>query len=236
MELYFFSSLRSFLLDCLFPLNCIFCKQEGALCCSRCLATVGFMESRCPFCQCATEQFRTCEACKKKNALSGALSIFNYDDPKVKQIVSALKFRGHFSIIDSLKTTMIERLLGLPCDFSSSLIIPAPQRTESFKTRGYNQAALLGNMIAKELRAPFLNALGLTQQGSQHANNQTKRWDIISHIRMTRHLAKTMKNAIVVDDLLTTGATLEGCARALRNAGVPNIFGITLARQYKHSH
>lgn len=234
MGLSLFSSLSSFLVDCFFPLQCLFCKKEGALCCSECLSKIGYTESRCPFCNAATEDFRTCTACKRIKTLSGAITFFNYDDPKVKKIIAALKFRGWFSIIHSLQSTFIERLSSSEFSSSSTMCLPAPQRLESFLSRGYNQSSMLCSSISALLDIPHVDLLRINSAKAQHTKTKELRWQTTSHITIKHQLAESIKNAIVVDDLLTTGATLEGCARALRNAGVQHVFGIALARQYKH--
>lgn len=234
MGLSLFSNITHFLKDCFFPLQCLFCNKEGSLCCSDCLATIGWNDSRCPFCATATENYQTCFQCRKKHSLSGCLTFFDYDDPKVKQIISALKFQGWYAIADSLTNVFVARVVNLGIDSFSSVVIPAPQRIESFKSRGYNQAAILANTISREFGLRQKSLLTISKHAAQHSQKKLNRWDITSRIRLRRDLAETFENAIVVDDLLTTGATLEGCARALHNAGIPNVFGITLARQYRH--
>jgi len=112
------------------------------------------------------------------------------------------------------------------------MILAVPLGKKRLKQRGYNQAELIAHGLAQEMQIPILNKiLSRTRETrSQVGLDSTSRF---RNVQGAFHAnPKVVKGQIVflVDDLLTTGATLVACTRALMTAGVKKVYGLTVAR------
>lgn len=221
-----------FIFDCLFPTRCVVCKKNDRLVCSACRTTLAYAPFCCPFCGIPSALGATCERCRKKRVLDGVVSVFDYENPAMQKIIAALKFEDLFSVLEALETEYTERLLSIPTLDKRPEIFPIPQSKQSFIARGYNQSALFARQCAKNISAPYRNLLSVNGKKSQHFKTGVERWENVE-TRITMNLAIAPRHAIVVDDIITTGATLEASARALKSCGVKTVWGFTLARQSK---
>jgi ComF family protein len=115
----------------------------------------------------------------------------------------------------------------------ADLVVPVPLHPRRLAERGYNQAALLARSVADQLHAPFApRALERQRQTAQQARlgreerlaNMAEAFDV-----RDKRLVEA-KSVIVVDDVLTTGATLLACRQALIRAGAKQVMGVCLAR------
>lgn len=229
--------LTRFLDDMFFPSRCIVCKRDGALLCNECKMTFPFAPATCPFCDAITDG-RTCNKCTRTKKLRSVISLFDYEHTGVQNLIASIKYRGLFALVDTLAPNIEELILAHKdfCD-RSTVLIPAPLRKASFRERGFNQAEIIAKKISQVTRLSITKSLMFSaNSGPQHLLSQAARWEKIDNRVRIRYLAKDVKHAIVVDDLLTTGATLESCAQALSQAGVERIDGFTLARQKKIFH
>ncbi|MFA5030852.1 MAG: hypothetical protein WC495_04650 [Patescibacteria group bacterium] len=196
--------------------------------------TFPFASQTCPFCDAITDGL-TCKKCSQTKKLNGAISLFDYEHPGVQKLIAHIKYRGLFSLIATLTADTEDVLVSYENLFPlSAALVPAPLRKTSFIERGFNQAEVIAKMVSKITGMRISKNLAFSSRiRPQHLLSQNARWEKIDNRVTVRYLAKDIKHAIVVDDLLTTGATLESCAQALSQAGVKRITGFTLARQKK---
>ncbi len=121
----------------------------------------------------------------------------------------------------------------------AELVVPVPMAPERRRKRGYNQAALLAGAVARELRmACQEDALCCTRTpAAQHGLSAPERRANVADLFaiVPRHAPRLAgKRVIVVDDVLTTGATLSAAATALCDAGAAEVWGLVLARPQLH--
>jgi ComF family protein len=116
--------------------------------------------------------------------------------------------------------------------WSSDLLVPVPLGAASQSQRGYNQAALLGRPVALANGLKYTTKAlrkvreTLTQVGLKYY----ERFQNVADAFEAESKIVSGRNIVVVDDVTTSGATMEACAAALRVAGARNIYGLTLAR------
>lgn len=140
----------------------------------------------------------------------------------VQKLIHQLKYRGHREISEFLGAWMGARLaeenLGLKID----AVIPVPLHKKKLKSRGFNQVEDFGSEIARKLEVPYLDHVLLKTSftSTQTLKARLSRW---SNIEETFILANPEliinKHILMVDDIITTGATLEACSRVLKEAG-----------------
>jgi ComF family protein len=164
--------------------------------------------------------------------LSRLISLGSYDGT-LRDIVHALKYQGRRSIARHLATHMRERSTALLA--CADCVVPVPLHWRREYSRGFNQA----REIARHLGPPIVEALvrrrATTPQvelsADRRAANVRDAFGLRSPpvFRASRRLEGC--TAVLVDDVATTGATLESCARVLRGAGAAEVWGLTAARR-----
>ena len=117
------------------------------------------------------------------------------------------------------------------------IVVPVPLHRQRERERGYNQADLIAKPLARRLGLPY-RAVLLTRtkpRPDKHILTFEERWDSVRGAFATRPGSKVDNlRVLLVDDVMTTGATLDAAARALRDAGAKSVIGLTVARAARH--
>jgi predicted amidophosphoribosyltransferase len=142
-----------------------------------------------------------------------------------RSLVTALKFRRLLPVA----TLMADRIQWLaPADLLSGTIVPVPTAPLRTRARGFDPAAELAAALAEKTGLPMVPCLARSGIGRQLGK---RRADRIGHPPRIRTTGKPPRSVLLIDDVLTTGATLSSCARALRSAGSVRVAAITFARR-----
>jgi ComF family protein len=127
----------------------------------------------------------------------------------------------------------LARKEGLAAD----IVVPVPLHRQRERERGYNQADLIAKPLAHKLGLPYRAVLLVRTKPrpDKHILSLEERWDSVRGAFATRPGSKVDNlRVLLVDDVMTTGATLDACARALRGAGAKSVIGLTVARAARH--
>jgi competence protein ComFC len=119
----------------------------------------------------------------------------------------------------------------------ADVVVPVPLHRQRERERGYNQADLIAKPLARKLGLPYRAVLLVRTKPrpDKHILSLEERWDSVRGAFATRPGSKVDKvRVLLVDDVMTTGATLDACARALRGAGAKSVIGLTVARAARH--
>ena len=161
--------------------------------------------------------------------LSALRSWAIYDGP-VRSAIHSLKYRGETSLGEILARPLIEILSDL--DWQIDLVTPVPLGEGRRKERGYNQAALLARPLALARRLNYhpeaLERVRPTR--TQVGLSRLDRRRNVAGAFVANPKVAEGKRVLMVDDVLTSGATLEACAQALHAAGATQVYGLTLTR------
>ncbi|MBZ5697217.1 MAG: ComF family protein [Acidobacteriia bacterium] len=117
--------------------------------------------------------------------------------------------------------------------FAADALVPVPLHPSRLRERGYNQAELIARPLARSLGIPFRSYLLVRTRPRPDKLRLTRRerWETVRGAYATREGAQVDKlRVLLVDDVFTTGATLDACSRALRGAGAVRVVGLTVAR------
>ncbi|OLE51792.1 MAG: hypothetical protein AUG51_21265 [Acidobacteria bacterium 13_1_20CM_3_53_8] len=116
----------------------------------------------------------------------------------------------------------------------ATLIVPVPLHAERFRNRGFNQAAAIGKALASVSKLPFdehsLVRQTRTERHRAGMDAQSRRESVMNAFRVERPRLIANKRILLIDDVLTTGATVSACADALLSAGAQDVFVLTVAR------
>ncbi len=158
-------------------------------------------------------------------ALDESAAIFIYNRP-IKSLIRALKYQGVTAIAEILANLAFA---SFP-DWTASIITWVPLHKSKLNQRGFNQAELITKHLSKSICIPYLSLLTRAQPTSPQAG--LSRAERLEHYQAGTFLATpecANQNIILLDDVLTTGATLIACARALKAAGANSVYGLAIA-------
>ncbi|MUP42421.1 ComF family protein [Christiangramia aestuarii] len=136
----------------------------------------------------------------------------------VQHLIHDLKYRGHREIGAYLGKWLGEELAAVPDYSEIDLVIPVPLHKSRLKERGYNQVEDFGKEIAKQLNAEYVDNLLLkvSSTQTQSLKDRLSRWGKLEDTLVIQNSEQAVgKHILVVDDLVTTGSTLEACAHKL---------------------
>jgi ComF family protein len=167
-----------------------------------------------------------------KHAYDAVHAVYDYC-PEIQQLVHSLKYHGRRELACALGRDMGRMLAGLGMDCAAA-IVPVPLHPRRARERGYNQSVLLARAAATVCSLPVQDALLLRQrETAPQARLSREQRDL--NVRgafalAPRHRMDLPATVILVDDVFTTGSTLNECARVLVKGGVESVICSTLAR------
>ena len=220
------------LLDLFLPKRCVVCRVPGAWLCAGCAARlVEVPARRCPRCG-APVACTPCPECDGRElAFSQAAAAFVYDGP-ARALVTACKFHALRSIATEMSRLAAPAFVAACA--GADLVTWVPGHRERSLERGFNQAELLGRSLARAAGLPAASLLrrtrhGVRQSGLDRAARAANVDDAFALREDAAGVLRTLKRVVVVDDVYTTGETLNHCARVLsQNGSEPLVF--TFAR------
>jgi ComF family protein len=218
----------------LLPQDCFLCGASSgeSLLCTACTASLpGLTAERCPVCALPTPDSSLCGACLKQMPhFDATQAVFRYEFP-VDSLIQALKYAHRLASADFLGRVLAQTTLPrLP-----GLILPVPLSHVRLAQRGFNQAV--------EIARPLSRALGVALEIAHvHRRRDTTPQASLpwkERAKNIRHAFEcevdlTGKTVLVIDDVMTTGATLDELARTLKAHGAARVENLVLARALRH--
>lgn len=200
-----------FIEQILFPKSCIGCGRKDRALCTSCRAIL------------------TPRHIRAKTEID-CISAFPYNNPVVRKAILAWKYRGNPDAGTVLLTGFHTMLQTMPAP-RDALIVPIPTRRKRNNRRGFAPPEALAAVATKALHLPTCNALAYTRKTRQQAGlplaKRLKNMHNAFVVAQENILRE--RSVILVDDIITTGATLSAAAHALRKKGTTDIHAITLA-------
>jgi ComF family protein len=174
-----------------------------------------------------------CPACQDKTyAFDRARSLAVYEGALVQAIL-LLKFERIEPLGRWFAGRLAELVVAEGNKLAADIVVPVPLHRQRERERGYNQAALISKPLAKRLGLPHKAVLLMRTRArpDKRILSLEERWESVRGAFATRPGSQVDNlRVLLVDDVLTTGATLDACARALRDAGAKSVLGLTVAR------
>ena len=195
------------ILDAMFPRYCVHCDREGALLCARCVADLSFDGPP-----------------------------FAYANPVIRQLICAWKYDGDIEGLRTLVTLLRPRLEPLKLHLNSLKvegIVPVPLSAWKERWRGFHQARDLARVIGEELKIPVVDALEREHRWTAQANlskevrSESLKKGKVMKVK-TGHVVPG--RILIIDDVVTTGATMTAAEEALKEGGAEVVVRWSLAR------
>lgn len=228
------NSFGNFLLHILFPARCVFCGKAmpagtKLLCCKDCMKQLPYVKECCPICGYNTSFGSTvCFHCNKKHPpFEKHVSVFWYKN-QVQRAILRYKFYRHPSYHTTFAQFMLMQIRE-PQVFDC--ITSVPLTPERLRSRGYDQTALLATYLSKATGIPYLPTMKRVKKGVPRArlNYIQRRQTIRGAFEILKDTSVRDKVVLLVDDVYTTGLTVQECSRVLLRAGAAKVFVLTIA-------
>lgn len=229
--------MKEYLINLLFPRRCPVCGDIvlpfGELICPGCVGELSPVRQ--PVCKkCGKEvesgQMEYCYDCMRHpRAFEQNFALLNYNSAASRSM-SAIKYKGRREYLDFYSQAVYLRFAGTIRRLSPDVMVPVPIHSSRRRSRGFNQAELLARRMGKQLGIPVCPG-GLKRVKKtlpQKELNQQERLKNLRQAFVPGQLPGGVRTVLLVDDIYTTGSTLEACARALRAMGVEKVYGLTL--------
>jgi ComF family protein len=214
----------------LFGGSCFLCRGEArSLLCEACDADLPRLPSpRCPRCALASPGGSVCGRCLAQPPhYDATVAALSYDFP-ADALIHAFKFRGELAFASFFSGLLLQEIASGP---AVNLVVPVPLSAKRLRERGYNQAVELARPLAAAARAPL--ELVLCERTGDAPPQTELPWaergrNVRGAFRCTRSLIGA--SVAVVDDVMTTGATLDEIASTLKTAGALRVVNWVVAR------
>ena len=236
---------KEFLKDLLFPKFCLGCKKEGVFLCQDCRTLLDISEF--DYCLCDQKPIRLppesksgkCQRCQNKK-LSGLYFALSYKENSLtKKLIRQFKYQPYIKELSkTLASILIEHFLLSKKNtdeiWQNSILIPVPLDNKKLKTRGYNQSQELAKELSKILKIPVFSDVLIKTKNTppQMELSKLEREKNLINAFCVRNSEKISgKKIFLVDDVYTTGSTMEQCATILRENKAKSVWGIAISRE-----
>lgn len=236
----YFVIVKDFLLDLIFPKQCVSCRQEGKWICDDCLTKIdiNIPDYICPLCKKETKSFLPGKICQNHNLnLDGLWIVTDYNNKVIQQAIHNLKYNFIEDLDEPLSEIINKYLRQINFVFEGNnffdYIIPVPLHAKRSAERGFNQSELLANIIGSQLNCVVQTTI-LKRKHYTQPQASLGREERLKNLREAFICCDNSKiigkNVILIDDVYTTGSTLQECAKILKLAGVRTIWGLAIAK------
>lgn len=213
--------IKNFLLDLFFPKYCLGCKKEGEYLCQDCKEILEILKIHRKY---------------KTKYLSDLYFPLTYKNLLAKKLILSFKYRPFLKDLAKTLASLIFdhlKLIEEENEFSDFILIPLPLEKKRLRWRGFNQTEEVGKNLADFLKIPILtNVLFKIKNTLPQVNlSEAERKENVKGCFLIKNEFQIKnKKILLLDDIYTTGATMEEAAKILKKAGVKEIVGMVLAK------
>lgn len=228
---------RSFkwVLDLFFPARCLGCGKYGRYICQACLAKIPInKEFRCIGCDSLSRMGRTCMECRDTNSVDALYICADYAKPLVSKLIQKLKYAfvsdcaKHLANLASLYISQLPN--GI---FEKYVIVPIPLTIQRYNWRGFNQAELIARKLGRKMNLKVNTGMLIRKKMVKpqvQIKNKKERFHNVSDSFLIKPRSRIPVSVLLIDDVCTTGATLNECSKALKSAGAKSVSALVIAR------
>lgn len=221
------------ILDILFPRRCPVCGEitepAGSLICPSCFRELSFVKSpTCKKCgkEIASETMEYCEDCiSHRHIFEYGVALLNYNET-ARTSMAQIKYKNKREYLDFYGEALATRYEKQIRRMQVDVIVPVPVHRSRRRRRGFNQAELLAEVMGERLGLP-VEADTLVRTKKTLPQKELSAGDRLRNLSgafRVGNISADIRSVLLVDDIYTTGSTIEACARVLKKAGVEHVY------------
>lgn len=224
----------NFLQDILAPKKCYSCGQEWRFLCLECLQSMSSFEDICYVCKEKTIDFTLHNKCRQWVYFDGVIICTHYSNRHISFLIKKAKFYGMRGALEDLAFYMSDSLKNHHTFSIDDIIIWVAMTFFKTLKRGYNQSEFIAKIVGKKCNIPYQKSLlkkkNHTRQQS-HLSRQERKENIKNCFQINKKYRDIIdkKNIIVVDDVISTGATMNEVAKVLKQNGANKVIWLCFA-------
>jgi len=210
------------ILDLLFPKSCTICSKQGEYLCRNCKKLFKRTLPECYICRRISPQYLTHNYCKREYSIDSAIILWEYNELS-STILKKYKYGGVYDVRITLLNLVTERLREIIINLTigrNSLVCPVPISRGRLKERGFNQTETFGKIVAQEFNCLYSNDLIAKKDSDNTHQSLLDKEERLIHkgnfYILNAELLDTVSEIIIVDDVITTGSTLEQISRCIK--------------------
>ncbi len=222
----------------LFPKRCVCCRSTGEYLCTKCFSYLSFdTKPLCLVCDRPSFNNLTHPVCHKKFTIDGCFSAVSYNKT-AKKLIYSFKYKPYLSDLKNLLSELFyesiiqkELFMNLIKD-GNWIIASIPLSDSKLRKRGYNQAEILAFELSKRLNIPRKNLLKRVKDTKSQfkLTKKEREKNIKGAFKLIHNSEFIIQNVLLVDDVVTSGATLLEASNILKRNGAKRVIGLTFAR------
>lgn len=227
------SQLSGLFLDALFPRRCPVCGKipENERICPSCLKKLSFVTApTCKKCgkEIADEALEYCLDCTRhRHTFSAGISMLNYNEAAARSM-AAVKYKNKREYLDFYADEAVKRCGEKLLAFRPDALVPVPVHPKRKRIRGFNQAEVLAGKLGERLFLPVWTDVLFRSRNTEPQKDLSPA-ERLKNLEQAFQAAPVHgKTLLLIDDIYTTGSTIEACSRVLRMAGAEKIYFFTL--------
>lgn len=223
------------MLNILFPPRCSYCKKEGDFLCSSCVTKLKITKLK------NYRNFHNSE--KEFKYLDGVIYGVDYaKNPQMQVAVQQFKYKFTQELKEIFGDVLSDKLKQLSMVKGGHIIlVPVPLHKKRYYSRGFNQAYLIAKAVKErmgiqaDVQSILKRDINTSQQAKLNKKERHKNLQDAFSLEPGFQLESGFQKKVyfIVDDVCTTGTTLENCAKILKRAGIRKVYGLTVARAMK---
>ena len=207
------------LLDFIWPQFCLGCQQEGSLCCGQCRQKLRLLSPEPnPWPDESNFYFQACYVC------------LDYQGPLIEKLIKHFKYKYLENLADILVDILKQQAsrLNLP---ANTIITNIPLHPKKRRQRGFDQTEVLAKKLATKLKLPYSPLLKRIKQTKTQAQlSKQDRQKNVTGVFTAQQSIQNNKTILLIDDITTTGSTLNQASKVLKKADYPKIISLVLAK------
>lgn len=224
------------ILDWIYPPRCCNCDRVGVVFCPECESSIKPLAGNlCAICGYPLRSNKwICQKCASEKPPYESMRSWGSHEGALRHAVHALKYRRDLDLGHFFASRLVE--LVRKEAWQIDLVVPVPLSPGHLKQRGYNQSACISQNLAWLLGLPHsstsIKRVKETQE--QITLDVNERFMNLCDAFYANAATLEKKRVLIVDDVITTGATMQNCAKAVQNSGAETVYGISVARALLH--